>query len=122
MGVGWVGLAGAIPWGMVAALSSRRGALVVRPIEVGELGRFNLELDLHQWLGHRLVGDTTRCVAIEDGRWVALVEFGSATHQCRARDQHLGWSALMRRRRLQLVVNSQRFCALPSGRRPNRAS
>ena len=95
---------------------------MVRPIERGEVGRFNLELDRHHWLGHRLVGETMRYVAIEDGRWVALVGFGSAAYQCRARDRHLGWSAGMRRRRLQLVVNNQRFCVLPSGRRPNLAS
>ncbi|MGC8474041.1 MAG: hypothetical protein ACP5PW_06510 [Candidatus Dormibacteria bacterium] len=45
----------------------------MRPIERGEVGRFNAELDRHHWLGHRLVGETMRYVAIEDGRWVALV-------------------------------------------------
>ncbi len=107
---------------MVAALGTRGGTLVVRPIERGEVGRFNRELDQHHWLGHRLVGETMRYVAEADGRWVALLGFGSAAYQCRTRDQHLGWSAGMRRRRLQLVVNNQRFCVLPEGRRPNLAS
>ncbi len=95
---------------------------MVRPPEREEVGRSNLELDRHRWLGHWPFGETMRYVAIEGDRWVALVGFGSAVYQCPARDQHLRWSAGMRRRRLPPVVNNQRVCVLPGGRWPNLAS
>ncbi len=106
-------------------LESRPGGrrhLVVLPIEWGEVARFSAELDQHHWLGHRLVGEAVRYVATEDDRWVALVGFGSAAYQWAVRDRHLGWSREAQAGRLAWVVNNQRFCVLPAGRRPNLAS
>jgi Domain of unknown function (DUF4338)/DDE_Tnp_1-associated len=96
--------------------------VVVRPIFVDEVGRFNAALREHHWLGHRLTGQVLRYVAVLDGEWVAVVGFGSAVLSCRARDEFFGWSREQRYARLKHVANNQRFCVLPAGRRPNLAS
>jgi len=96
--------------------------VVVRPIFVEEVGRFNAELDAHHWLGHRLTGQVLRYVAELDGRWVAVVGFGSAALSCAARDRFIGWSREQQYARLIHVANNQRFCVLPGGRIPNLAS
>jgi hypothetical protein len=96
--------------------------VVVRPIFVDEVGRFNAALREHHWLGHRLTGQVLRYVAVLDGEWVAVVGFGSAVLSCRARDEFLGWSREQQYARLRHVANNQRFCVLPAGRRPNLAS
>jgi hypothetical protein len=48
--------------------TSVREGLVVRPVRRDELDRFNAELDTHHWLGHRIVGETLRYVAVERDR------------------------------------------------------
>lgn len=96
--------------------------LVVRPIDRDEVSRFNACLDEHHWLGHRIVGETMRYVATVGDRWVALLGFGSAALACAPRDRWVGWSREAQFRRLRFVVNNQRFCVLPEGRRPNLAS
>lgn len=63
-----------------------------------------------------------RYVATLGGEWVALVGFGSAVLSCAARDRFLGWSRDQQYARLAHVVNNQRLCVLPAGRRPNLAS
>jgi len=84
-------------------------SICVRPIEPGERQRFDEELDRHHWLGHNLVGETMRHVAIgPDGVWVALVGFGAAALACRPREELIGWSDDQRFRRLRYVVNNQR--------------
>lgn len=96
--------------------------VVVRPIFVDEVGRFNAVLREYHWLGHRLTGQVLRYVAVLDGEWVAVVGFGSAVLSCRARDEFLGWSREQQYARLRHVANNQRFCVLPAGRRRNLAS
>lgn len=95
---------------------------MVRPIAVDEVDRFNALLREHHWLGHRLTGQVMRYVAVADGVWVALIGFGSAALSCAARDRYLGWSREQQYARLRHVVNNQRFCVLPAGRKPNLAS
>jgi predicted transposase YbfD/YdcC len=99
-----------------------RASLVVRPIVAGELERFNAELSAHHWLGHRLSGRVLRYVATIDSEWVAVAGFGSAALACTAREEFLGWDREMRLRRLGLITSNQRFCVLPTGRRPHLAS
>ena len=95
----------------------------VRPIRPGERARFDEALCEHHWLGSRLVGETMRYVALgPEGTWVALVGFGSAALSCRSREEWIGWSQDQHFRRLRFLTNNQRFCVLPSGRRPNLAS
>jgi hypothetical protein len=98
-------------------------AISVRPIRSDERARFDAALDEHHWLGHHLVGETMRYVALaEDGAWLALVSFGAAALACRCRDEFIGWSDEQHFRRLRYVVNNQRYCVLPEGRRKNLAS
>ncbi len=63
-----------------------------------------------------------RYVALEGDVWVGLVGFGSAALSLAARESYVGWSEQVKNRRLRYVVNNQRFCVLPDGRRPNVAS
>lgn len=98
-------------------------ALVVRPITADERVRFDEVLDEHHWLGHRLVGETMRYVALgRDGEWLATLGFGASVLSCGPRDRFIGWSDDQHFRRLRYVTNNQRFCVLPGGRRPNLAS
>jgi len=89
----------------------------------GDARRFDAELDEHHWLGHRMVGETMRYVAVDNsGEWVALVGFASPALSCGPRDRFIGWSAELQLRRLRFVASNQRFCILPVGRRQNTAS
>ena len=98
-------------------------AVSVRPIVPGERVRFDESLDEHHWLGHHLVGETMRYVALGgDGRWLAVIGFGAAALACKPRDAFIGWSDDQHFRRLKFVTNNQRFCVLPDGRIPNLAT
>ena len=98
-------------------------SLSVRPILPSERARFDAELDEHHWLGHHLVGESMRYVALgSSGSWVALLGFGASALSCKPRDRFLGWSQSQQFRRLSYVTNNQRFCVLPGGRRHNLAS
>ena len=103
-------------------VSSWRASLVVRPVAPDELERFDAELSIHHWLGHRLSGRVLRYLATIDDQWVALAGFGSAALACATRDDFLGWDPELRLRRLGLITANQRFCVLPAGRRPHLAS
>ena len=96
--------------------------VLVRPISIDEVGRFNALLDAHHWLGHRLTGQVLRYVAELDGQWVCVAGFGSAALSCAARDKFVGWSRQQQYARLIHVANNQRLCVLPAGRRVNLAS
>jgi len=97
--------------------------LSVAPIGAGDGSRFDAELDEHHWLGHRMVGETMRYVAVDaSGAWVALVGFASPALSCGPRDRFIGWSKKIQMRRLRFVASNQRFCILPSLRRQNTAS
>ncbi len=53
--------------------------------------RFDESLDEHHWLGHRLVGETMRYVAVGgDGQWLAVLGFGAAALACKPRDTFIG--------------------------------
>ena len=97
-------------------------SLIVRPVRGDEVNRFNDLLDEHHWLGHNLVGEVMRYIALEDERVVAVVGFGSAALSLGVRDRYIGWKPEMQFRRLRFVTNNQRFCVLPGQSRPNLAS
>ena len=98
-------------------------AVSVRPIRPDERVRFDVALDEHHWLGHRLVGETMRYVALGgDGEWLAVLGFGASALACKPRDRFIGWSDELHFARLRYVTNNQRFCVLPAGRRTNLAS
>ncbi len=97
--------------------------LSVAPIGAGDGSRFDAELDEHHWLGHRMVGETMRYVAVDaNGEWVALVGLASLALSCGPRDRFIGWSQEIQKRRLRFIASNQRFCVLPAGRRHNAAS
>jgi len=89
----------------------------------GDARRFDAGLDEHHWLGHRMVGETMRYLAVDDsGEWVALVGFASPALSCGPRDRYIAWSAELQLRRLRFIASNQRFCILPASRRQNTAS
>lgn len=93
------------------------------PVGSAERCRFDELLGEHHWLGHRMVGEVLRYVAVDEhGTWVALAGFSSAAFKCAPRDRFIGWSPELRARRLRYVAANQRFCILPAGRRHNVAS
>lgn len=97
--------------------------LSVAPIGARDSARFDAELDEHHWLGHRMVGETMRYVAVDaNGEWVALVGFASPALSCGPRDRFIGWSSETQMRRLRFIASNQRYCILPAGRRKNTAS
>jgi hypothetical protein len=91
------------------------GPLVARPIARGEVERLNSLLDEFHWLGRGLTGQVMRHVAEIDGRWVAVIGFGSAALSCGPRDRHIEWSRAQQYRRHRFVMNNQRPTSLRSG-------
>lgn len=58
----------------------------------------------------------------EDGQWLGLMLWTGAIWHLKARDQWIGWDAVRRSERLQLVVHQARFLVLEQTRQPNLAS
>jgi hypothetical protein len=97
--------------------------VVVRLIKPREVGRWNRLMVQHHYLGNaQLVGETLRYVAERQGRWLALLGWGSAAYHLRVRERHIGWSTAQRRSRLPLVACNARFLILPGIDLPNLAS
>ncbi len=68
-------------------------------------------------------GDTMRMVLVEDGKWVALLLWGSACYHLKPRDQWIGWTDQQRAARQKLIVQNRRFVLLSEqGEHPNLAS
>ncbi len=98
-------------------------SLVVRPIRSDEKDKWDRLMSTHHYLGFRhLVGESLKYVAELQGRWVALLGWGSATFKSGARDKWIGWSPEQQWQRLQFLANSQRFLFLPGIRIKNLAS
>ena len=92
--------------------------------QAGPRARFAELLQQHHYLGHRgAVGENLQyLVSDRQGQPLACLLFGAAAWHCRARDQHLGWDAPTRQRRLGYVANNTRFLILPWVRVPQLAS
>ena len=76
-----------------------------------ELKRFKeLEGEYHYMGETHSGGDTMRLVFEEDGKWVALMVWGSACYHLKPRDAHVGWANSIRAERLKLVVNNRQDC------------
>jgi hypothetical protein len=58
----------------------------------------------------------------DDGQWLGLMLWTGAIWHLKARDQWIGWDAVRRSERLQLVVHQARFLVLEQTRQPNLAS
>lgn len=89
-----------------------------------ERALFEALLYRHHYLSHRgTVGENLQYLARDRfGRPLACVLFGAAAWQCRARDQHIGWDAATRQRRLSYLTNNTRLLILPWARVPHLAS
>ena len=57
-----------------------------------------------------------------DGQWLGLILWTGAIWHLKARDQWIGWDAVLRSERLQLIVHQARFLVLEQTRQPNLAS
>jgi len=98
-------------------------SVVVRPIEPHEADTWDHLMSTHHYLGFQnLVGESLKYVAVSQGQWLALLGWGAAALQCRARDQWIGWTREQQWKRLKFIVNNQRFLILPGVRVPNLAS
>lgn len=97
---------------------------ISRKRHAGKQAEFSRLLERHHYLSHRgTVGENMQyLVSDQQGNPLACVLFGAAAWQCRARDEHIGWNAATRARRLSYVTNNTRFLILPWVRVPHLAS
>lgn len=73
------------------------------------------DLDEHHWLGHRLVGEGMRYVALSgDGEWLVLVGFGASVLASRQRDRFIGGSDEVYYRRLCYANTNHGLCNPPA--------
>jgi len=81
-------------------------------------------LKAHHYLGDlKAVGERLHySIRDEDGNWLGVMIFTSASRRLRHRDRWIGWTDEQRRRRLSLVVNNARFLLLPDRTVPNLGS
>lgn len=96
----------------------------VELVSADELARWNELMERHHYLHDAtLVGEVLRYVAVdEQGRWVALLGYSSASLHLRVRDAWLGWTPEQRERRRHFVTQNSRFLILPGVDCPNLAS
>ncbi|WP_027363763.1 Druantia anti-phage system protein DruA [Desulfotruncus alcoholivorax] len=88
--------------------------LLVRPIQPQEESEWNQLMATYHYLGFRqLVGESIKYVAEIQGKWVALLGWGTAALKCRSRDEWIGWSKELQWSRLIYVANNLRFITLP---------
>ena len=105
--------------------SNYRGkSLEIKRLKRNEIAQFRKLEDEYHYMGEgHGSGDTMRFVATLDGEWVALFQWSSASYCLKARDEHIGWSAPQRAKRLKLVVQNRRFTMLSQpGENKNLAS
>ncbi len=97
--------------------------LSVRPISKEELSQWNRYMEEYHYLGLKWIGGKSlRYVAILEGRWVALLGWGSAAKNCGVRERYIGWSGEKKYKRLKYIVNNMRFLVLPWITQKNLAS
>jgi len=97
--------------------------LEVRPIMRTEEQLWNQLMDEHHYLGFRhLVGESIKYAAQIDGKWVALLGWGTAAFKCGVRDRWIGWTQEQQWQRLIYIANNSRFLILPDIHIPNLAS
>ncbi|MEK6284049.1 MAG: ISAs1 family transposase [Acidobacteriota bacterium] len=85
--------------------------------------RFQQLLEEQHRLGARKAkGRSLYQVICRDDQWVGLILWTGSLWHLKARDQWIGWDALTRSERLQLVVHQARLLVLEETRQPNLAS
>lgn len=99
------------------------GALLIRPIVPEERDGFRLHLERYHYLGFtKPAGESICYAALVGEELVALLVWAAAVPRNAARDEHIGWDARQRERRLPWVVSNSRFLVLPWVRVPCLAS
>jgi hypothetical protein len=77
----------------------------------------------HHYLGYRqIVGEHLKYMAFSGNRPLACIGWGAAAWKVAGRDEYIGWTAEVRKQRLQWVANNTRFLILPWVRVPHLAS
>ena len=86
--------------------------------------RFNDLLNEQHALGARRAKGRSlyQVVCNEQGQWIALILWTGAFWHLSPRDQWIGWDAITRTERLQLIVHQARFCILQQARDAHWAS
>jgi hypothetical protein len=85
--------------------------------------RFKQLLEEQHRLGSRKTkGRSLYQVICREEQWLGLILWTGALWHLKARDHWIGWDALRRSERLQLVVHQARFLVLEQTRQPNLAS
>lgn len=86
--------------------------------------RWNKLMQQHHYLKeHRLVGESLRYVAQQNGRWIALLGWSSAAYHLGPRDAWIGWTAAQRQAQRHWLACNARFALLSSkAHSPNLAS
>ena len=85
--------------------------------------KFKALLDAQHTLGSRRTkGRSLYQVVCHQNQWVGLILWTGAVWHIKARDEYLGWDAVTRSQRLQLIVHQARFLLLEESRQPNLAS
>jgi hypothetical protein len=93
-------------------------------VDPNEEARWNKLIRQHHYLKeHRLVGESLRYVAQQNGRWIALLGWSSAAFHLQPREAWIGWTDAQRKATRHLVACNARFALLtPQGQSPNLAS
>ena len=91
--------------------------------EAAARSRFKQLLQEQHRLGDRKTkGRSLYQVICRDGQWLGLMLWTGSLWHLKARDRWIGWDAVLRSERLQLVVHQARFLVLEPTRQPNLAS
>jgi len=105
------------------------GEIAARQVTVELVGpteeaRWNKLIRKHHYLKeHRMVGESLRYVAKQNGRWIALLGWSSAAFHLGPREAWIGWTAAQRNAGRHLLACNARFALLtPKSQAPNLAS
>ena len=98
--------------------------ITVELVDPAEEALWNKLIRKHHYLKeHRLVGESLRYVAKQNGQWIALLGWSSAAFHLRPREAWIGWTEAQRKAGRHLVACNARFALLtPQGQSPNLAS
>ena len=98
--------------------------ITIELVSPEEEARWNKLIRKHHYLKeHRMVGETLRYVAKQNGRWIALLGWSSAAFHLGPRDAWIGWTDAQRNAGRHLIACNARFALLTSkSQSPNLAS
>lgn len=97
-------------------MAEKKAVLKARLINKYEVAKYEKLLDQLHYLGSSKVEMTKRLRYVVEngtGEWCALLDFGHAALKNTRLDEHLGWAAEEKKKRLKYVLNNTRFLVLP---------